>query len=411
MGNEMVTPKKSRRYGTGSIYAYSNGGVPAYRWQANVLVDPDLGKEGIRRKSVGGFATKKLAEEAMHEALRNSRLGKAALPSNETFEVWAAEWLAGQPDLATTTYQGYEKIIRVHLLPALGKLPLGEMTTLKVNSLYAVLKRSGNKGLYTSGQGLSSNTLMKIHVVLGAIMDAAVDNHKVGMNVVRAKTVKAPTSKAIRNEQAELNPWKKEDVAAFLGWSGSTDHDDLFPLWHLFCHTGMRRGEGVALTWDDINWETKRISVRRATDSGKRKTLKKTKTGKARSISMSEETVAVLKAHKSERAKLGIQFIKSGAFVFGTFDGTVRNPGDVGGRWSTALNRAMKAIPELPRITIKGLRHTHATILLEAGIPAKVVQERLGHSNYSTTMNIYSHVTESMQDDAVELFAKAVNGR
>lgn len=402
--------RKVRRYGTGSVYPYMRSGKTLYRWQASVLVDPSLGSDGYERRSMAGFPSRKSAEESMQEALRNSRKGLAAVQSKETFASWAHEWLESQSDLATTTYQGYEKIIRVHLLPSLGEVKLGDLTTLKVNVLYSYLRRAGNMGKYTKGQPLSSNTLMKIHVVLGAIMDAAVDNHLVTTNAVRLKAVKAPTTKAIRNEQAELKPWKKEEVASFLEWSETVDLDDLFPLWHVYCFTGMRRGEAVALTWDDINWQTKRISVRRATDCGLRKSLKTTKTGKSRSISIGDDTLHVLKTHKAQRAKLGLQFVKPSAFVFGTFDGTLRNPGDVGGRWETALRRARRELTWLPPITIKGLRHTHATILLEAGVPAKVVQERLGHSNYSTTMNIYSHVTETMQDDAVSLFGRAVNG-
>jgi integrase len=402
---------KSRRYGTGSVYSYSRGGKTAFRWQAYILVEPELGSKGFRRRSMAGFASRKAAEESMQEALRNSRLGKPAIQGNETFESWAKQWLESQPDLATTTFQGYEKIIRVHLIPHLGALPLVEISSLTINSLYLKLKKDGNRGKYTSGQPLSSNSLMKIHVVLGAIMDSAVENHKVSINVVRAKSVKAPTAKAIRNEQAELRTWKKEELALFLNWSRNEDKDDLFPLWHVFCHTGMRRGEGVALKWDDINWETKKISIRRATDSGLKKSLKRTKTGKSRSISVSDATLEALKEHRAQRAKLGIHLVRADAFVFGTFDGSLRNPGDVGGRWSTALRRATKALPDLPAMTIKGLRHTHATILLEAGVHAKVVQERLGHSNYSTTMNIYSHVTETMQQDAVELFNRAVNGQ
>jgi integrase len=402
--------KTSRRYGEGSVYAYSNKGKTAYRWQASVLVNPELGKDGFKRKSQGGFATRKAAEQDMQEALRNTRIGQAALPSTESFESWAKTWLAGKPDLATTSHQGYEKIIRVHLVPNIGSLALGDLTSARVNILYAQLRQSGNKGRYTAGQNLSANTMNKIHTVLGAIMDAAVDNFKVPTNVVRAKSVIVPSAKAIRNERKELKPWKKAEVSLFLKWSQDVDKDDLFPLWHIFCHTGMRRGEGVALIWDDINWETKRIAIKRATDSGKRKSLKPPKSGNARNISISDETIAVLKAHRAERAKLGLQFVKPDAFIFGTLDGSVRNPGDVGGRWSTALARAYKVYPELPRITIKGLRHTHATILLESKAQTKVVQERLGHSNYSTTMNIYSHVTETMQDEAVAQFTRAING-
>lgn len=116
---------------------------------------------------------------------------------------------------------------------------------------------------------------------------------------------------------------------------------------------------------------------------------------------MDPESLAVLKAHKAERATLGLQFVRGTSFVFGTLDGTVRNPGDIGEKWSKTLKKAKAALPGLSHLTIKGIRHTHATQLLEAGVPGKVVQERLGHSNISTTMDVYAHVTATMQVGAV----------
>lgn len=89
--------------------------------------------------------------------------------------------------------------------------------------------------------------------------------------------------------------------------------------------------------------------------------------------------------------------------MFGDDNGRLRNPDDIGRRWEHRVKRAREALgaEELPRLTLHGLRHTHATLMLEIGIHPKVVQERLGHSNISTTMNIYSHVTPTMQRDAV----------
>jgi integrase len=399
--------KQTRRYGSGSIYTYKNGNQTRYRWQAYVLVNPDLGEEGFERKSKGGYITAKAADEAMQEALQNSRKRQVALPGKDTFESFASEWLKSQ-DVEMSTYLGYEKILRVHLLPHFGHLKLVDITSAKVSTLYKLLLKEGNKGRLTTGNPLSANTVNKIHIVLGSILKAAVEGHKIIFNPARVSSVKAPTGRTIRKQQEELKPWTRQHVSTFLNWSQNVDQDDLFPLWHIYCYTGMRRGEGVALMWEDINFETKMISVRRASDAGLRKAVKKPKNDTARAIEIGDETIAILKAHKAERAKLGLHYVKPNAFIFGTLDGTVRNPGDVGARWSTALQRAQSQGLELPHITLKGLRHTHATILLEAKVPTKVIQERLGHSNYSTTMNIYSHVTQTMQSEAVEVFSKRV---
>jgi integrase len=121
-------------------------------------------------------------------------------------------------------------------------------------------------------------------------------------------------------------------------------------------------------------------------------------------IYLDDETLGVLASFKLERAKLGPSFVAPDAYIFGTLDGSVRNPGDVGERWSKTIAKALVEVPELHPLTIKGMRHSHATLLIESGAKMKAVQERLGHSNITTTMNIYSHVTEHMQEEAVDLF-------
>ena len=91
--------------------------------------------------------------------------------------------------------------------------------------------------------------------------------------------------------------------------------------------------------------------------------------------------------------------------MFSNDTAEIRSPNEVSRRWSRRVTRAQIDLEELPRVTLKGLRHTHATLLLELGEHPKVVQERLGHSTITTTMNIYSHVTPTMQKAAVDRFA------
>jgi integrase len=400
-----MAKKNTRSTSDGSVYDYLTKAGTRYRWQATLQTVNRLGVTSKARLSKGGFLTAKEAHYAMQEVLRDSRLGKSVSTQNPTFEEYANDWLASL-SLANSTIQGYEKILRVHLYPNLGYLKLTDIGSTTVAKLYKHLKENGNHGRLTHGGPLTYNTVNKIHIVLGAVMQDAFNDGLVPVNHVRnnPKLVKAPTGRHIRMEQKELKPWTAKQVQEFLAWSEHINKDDLFPLWHLYCHTGVRRGEGAALTWGDVNFETGHISIRRSTDSALRKAVKKTKTYQPRSIKVSEEVLAVLKAHKMHRSTLGITFVKPDAYVFGTLDGTVRNAGDVGQRWNSSLLKAMSANSDLHHITIKGLRHTHATILLEIGTQPKVVQERLGHSNISTTMNIYSHVTQTMQSDAVDAF-------
>ena len=174
----------------------------------------------------------------------------------------------------------------------------------------------------------------------------------------------------------------------------------------------MRRSEALALKWSDINAKTMRVSIRRAVDTDDWTKTKTTKTGQARVIDVDAETLKVLASYKVTRAEVSFELAKADAYVFGDDDGKLRSPDAMTSRWDRRLKWAarLKKFEHLPRVTIKGLRHTHATILMELGVPPKVVQERLGHSTITTTMNIYSHVTPTMQKNAVEQFASRLAG-
>lgn len=396
---------KNRKKTDGTVTAYKTKSGKRYRWQAFVPENPFNPNGPKKRAGVGGFLTHKEADADMQAALVNVRANRLAVPGDTLFKDYAQQWFDGQ-NLANATLQGYEKIIRVHLIPNLGHMKLTDITGQVISRMYKSLLRNGNKGRTTKGQGLSSNSVSKIHILLGSILQDAYLEGKVKQNEARhnPRLVKAPTGKNIRQEQVELNTWNLEQMKAFLKWDREVANDDFYPLWHLFLFTGIRRGEGVALQWGDLNEANNTIVIRRAADSGTRKGVKITKTGKDRVIQVDTETMRILLGMKIERAKLGPKFVQGNAYVFGTLDGTIRNAGDVGERWSKTIAKARAALEGLPHLTIKGMRHTHATLLLQSGAKMKAVQERLGHSNITTTLDIYSHSTETMQNEAVQSF-------
>jgi integrase len=244
----------------------------------------------------------------------------------------------------------------------------------------------------------------KVAIVLGSILQAALHDSLISINHARQnpKALKAPTGRQIRAERPEIETWSQAQLNSYLRWNRSVYRDELFHMWQLISYTGMRRGEAAALQWGDVNFETATISVRRAADPAKAKAIKKTKTYTARSILLDDLTLRDLHALREVRSGLGNQFTTATAFIFGTLQNELRSPNDLSARWSRAVGKATQVLPGLPWLTIKGLRHTHATLLLEKNVSPKVVQERLGHSNIGTTMNIYSHVTPTLQREAVE---------
>jgi integrase len=227
----------------------------------------------------------------------------------------------------------------------------------------------------------------------------------------KKRTVNPPRSSQVRAQKPEIVTWTGPQVHAFLTWNRDELDDERFSLWRLIAYTGMRRSEALALRWSDINFTTGRISLRRAVDVTAPNTTKVTKTGSARVIDIDAETLRVLKAHKGDRGAISLHLARADSYVFSDDSGAIRVPDAVTSRWTRRLDWACAKIGGLPRVTLKGLRHTHATLLLELGEHPKVVQERLGHSTITTAMNVYSHVTPTMQKSAVDRFAAHLGER
>jgi integrase len=202
---------------------------------------------------------------------------------------------------------------------------------------------------------------------------------------------------------AKINAWSDAELAAFLG---ATRDERLHVLWHTLAMTGMRRGEALALRWDDIDLEHGFISVSKSrvgVDRVVRETP--TKSDRARVVQIDPATIAVLRAHaRAQLAELAdAPEALEAHFVFTTAAGDPLIPCTVSHWFSRAVVGAA-----LPKLSLHGLRHTHATLLLQAGVPAKIVQERLGHRSITTTMDIYSHVTPGMDADAARIFGRLV---
>lgn len=399
--------RRSRRRGKGSLQSYQTKAGTRWRFQIWVPIDPEQPELGDKKYSRAGFTTSAAADDAMQEALRRKKANEKFSGKTPTLGTYADAWVKGLK-LADSTIQGYEKIIRNHIKPELGDVRLDKLTATRIARHYRELEDHGRRDGKHEGKPLSANSVNKVHVVLGAILDDAIEDSYITTNPTkRKKTVKAPTGKQIREEKPEIQVWTSAQLHAFLAWNKDTFEDELFTLWNTIAFTGLRRSEALALTWDDLNFKTNMLSLRRAANVTKRNATKKTKTGSSRSIDLDQDTVDALKAYKAKRGTISLNLARPEAYVFSNDQGQIRSPNEVGRRWTYRVAKAQEKL-DLPRITLKGLRHTHATILLELGVHPKVVQERLGHTKISTTMDIYSHVAPTMQRSAIDLLAKHV---
>jgi integrase len=220
-----------------------------------------------------------------------------------------------------------------------------------------------------------------------------------------------PAALAVKPKQrsagsVEMKTWTAAEVRRFL------DHvreDRLFPAWRLAASTGLRRGELLGLRWQDVDLDIGRVSVRQTlTTVGNKVAFGEPKTARGkRNIAVDGVTISALRTWRAcqaqERLAFGQAWHDTG-LVFSREDGSLIHP-DALSFW---FDRHVRAAA-VPRIRFHDLRHTHATLALQAGVPAKVVSERLGHATVAFTLDVYSHVIPALQEDAAERIAALVD--
>ena len=212
----------------------------------------------------------------------------------------------------------------------------------------------------------------------------------------------------VRNPADSVKPPKAERRALqVLDVDGTADlletarGTNLFLPILLGVTTGLRRGEVAALRWRHVDLDEACLSIIESAEQTKaRVRYKQPKSGKGRSVALSETVVEELRQHRARQAeallKLGIRLSEDG-FVVAQPDGNPYQP-----RSLTHAFELFLARHGLPRVRLHDLRHSHATAMLKAGVHGKIVQERLGHSTIAVTLDIYSHVLQGMQEGAVE---------
>jgi integrase len=275
---------------------------------------------------------------------------------------------------------------------------LAKLTGSQVNALYAKLTERGSAN---GKRGLSAMTIRHVHACLHKACKDAVRWGHISRNPLDAADPPRKTGDGTK----EMHTWTAEQLKAFLA---ALHEDRLCPLWHLIAMTGMRRGEAIGLRWQDVDLENSRLSVRRALIPINHKVVvSEPKTAKGRRvIALDPATVEVLKSRAArqldEQRQWSEAWIETG-LVFTAESGQALDPESVSRYFRQAVKKAM-----LPQIRLHDLRHTHATLALQAGVHPKVVSERLGHATVSITLDTYSHAIPALQEEAAALIAGLV---
>jgi integrase len=261
--------------------------------------------------------------------------------------------------------------------------------------MYADLLDHGRQ----DGKGLSPRTVRYVHTILRRALKEAVRTSKVGRNV--ADYANPPSGKT----HANFTTWTAEELHAFLEYVGG---DRLKAAWYLAAMTGMRRGEVLGLRWRDCDLERGRVTIAQTLVLvHNRLAFAPPKTKRSRrTISIDDETLSVLKAHRARQAEEKLGFgagYNPQDLVFAGPDGSPVKPDHFSDRFER-LSRAAG----LPRIRLHELRHTHATLAFAANVHPKVISERLGHSSIAFTLEVYSGSIPSMQEEAAATIARVV---
>ena len=391
-----------RQAGEGGISKYKTS--KGTRYSIRYYVPQEHGHS--QRVQVRGFLTKKDAATELRKVSGRIESHTYTVPGKLTVEQYLTQWLDGLR-LRPGTMQSYRRIVRLHVVPHIGSERLDRLTGTQLLALYRTLERDGfRRGKQAGQQGLSARSVQYVHVLISAAMKAAVAD---GLLVVNpAARAKPPSASEAR--PPEMTAWSPEQAAAFLRWV--KDNRDGWQDWHVLLYTGMRRGELVGLRWSDVDLDRATVSVSRSVgvvmvDGHRTLNIGHTKTGIARVVDLDARTVAILREWRNARAAVGLGLIRHGAYVFGNLDGGHMDPDTLSSRFLRHLGAAEESLgaDAVPVVRLHDLRHTHATALLRAGTPVKVVSERLGHSDVMTTMRVYQHVMPGMQAQAAETFA------
>ena len=387
----------------------------------------DLGYEtnpqtGIRRRKQRWLVVqgpKREAERKLAELVHTVSRGEFVEPSKRTVGEWLLEWMEKviRPTKRIRTYETYHSIIVRYLIPRLGFIPLQQLKAVDLERYYSDVKACRIRPLATAKGGLSEISVSVHHVILHSALNAALLDSLVTRNV--AKLVKGKPRRRESHEAVQHHCWDAAEARAFMQ-TAKVAGPQPAAFYALALDTGVRKAELCGLAWSEVDFKAGTVTIsRQLVKRGPPPVFGPVKAGKPRVIDVSAETLVLLRKHHARQAEVklanrldyhdhGLVFAKEGGSRQRTVD-TLGDPlqmNNLGQReFATLTKRA-----EVRRIKFHGMRHTCATLMLQAGISSRVVQERLGHQKIEITMNVYAHVLPAMQQDAAAKLGAILHG-
>jgi len=397
---------KIRGHGEGSICQLKNGS-----WEARIRI-------GYNEKGKPRFKTftdkkRSVVSKKLAEFIVNQKELEPEVASRDTMEKWLKKWLTEYvvPNVKLSTRISYESIVNNQLIPYIGRIKLKDLKKVDIEDMYAKLLSSGR----ADGKGgLSVKSLSNVKVCLHKALQTALEREYITKNP--ASIAQVPTLKSTNSGKSEIEVLTRQEQKALMAvCDGSSYSMGIITA----LYTGVRLGELLAITWSDIDFDKKTISIskqlNRLHDYSPTAPAKtrlgiqdNTKTqSSSRIISISDELLERLLQYKElQQAHIeewGKAYNNLG-MVFAREDGHYLDPVTFRDKFLRKLDEA-----GLEHYKFHAMRHTFATRALEAGVPVKVVSKILGHASVQITMDTYQHVLPDLQNEAMNKIAEHIN--
>lgn len=360
----------------------------------SIVVDIGRDESGKRKqKWFSGYKSEKEAESALHEIiykLERDELELSKITVGKFLDIWYKEYCL--PKLAPKTLKSYEELIDIYFKPYLGNIELVKLKPLTIQKYYNKLKELG----------LSNTTINYHHRVLKSALHKAVIWQYIQKNP--CDYVEPPSK-----DKKEMQVWNN----AYANKAEEIFKDS--PIYmHLILglYEGLRIGEICGLKWEDIDFEKEELTIKRQAQIVKRKLIfiePKTETS-IRKIPLIKKVSNVLEKEKKKQIEnklmLGDKYIKEyDGYISVWEDGRFKEPGYV----SKKFHKVLLKNPELPLIRFHDLRHSCASLLVQAGIPMKIISKILGHSQINITMDLYANINIDAEKEAIKKFESFLN--
>lgn len=367
-------------------------------WEINMYagINPQTGKP--KRIHRAGFKTKKEASLVASRLELDVSEGNLKKENNILFSVVFKEWYQSYINtVSESTYARVQAMFDNHIIPALGKYRIRTITGGQIQKAV--------NGWYK----ITTNNFKPWYYYTQSVFEYALQHKYITDNPCKFVTLPKKKEKAGDEEQ---NFWDKEELETFFSYIDPAKEVEKFTLFRVLAFCGIRRGECLALTWNDISFTKSTMRINKTLTQGmKAKQIiqaPKTKNSR-RTIELDPKTVNTLKHWKATQARkylmLGINTLQPDQLVFANSKNNFMS-----------LNQPSKWLHQIEKkhnikhqIRIHGFRHSHCSALFSAGASIKEVQLRLGHSDIQTTLNIYTHVTENQSKETVSKLVNYLN--